>query len=78
MVGYILVRFQIGTNYDALEKLIDYGITVGLRYKASEHPLLIVEDPFSFSEHRKKLAEVMFEKLGFPAIYFLKSSSCIG
>lgn len=66
------------TNYDALEKLLDYGITAGLRYKASEHPLLIVEQPFAFTEQRKKLAELMFEKLGFPAIYFLKSSSCIG
>lgn len=70
--------FTLVSNYDALEKLLDYGISAGLRYKASEHPLLIVEDPFSFSEHRWKLAEMMFEKLGFPAIYFLKSSSCIG
>ncbi|KAK8825873.1 hypothetical protein WA577_001042 [Blastocystis sp. JDR] len=66
------------SNYDAIEKLLDYGITAGLRYKASEHPLLIVEDPFSFAEQRMKLAELMFEKLGFPAIYFIKSSSCIG
>ena len=72
------VHNGVVTNYDALEKLLDYGLTAGLRYKASEHPLLIVEQPFAFTEQRKKLAELMFEKLGFPAIYFLKSSSCIG
>lgn len=71
-------RNAVVSNYDAIEKLLDYGITAGLRYKASEHPLLIVEDPFSFAEQRMKLAELMFEKLGFPAIYFIKSSSCIG
>lgn len=66
------------TNYDALEKLLDFGITAGLRYKAPEHPLLIVEEPYETNEQRKKFAELLFEKLHFPAIYFLKSSSCIG
>jgi len=58
--------------------LLDFGITAGLRYKAPEHPLLIVEEPYETNEQRKKFAELLFEKLHFPAIYFLKSSSCIG
>ena len=70
--------YYLVTNYEALEKLLDFGITAGLRYKAPEHPLLIVEEPYETNEQRKKLAELLFEKLHFPAIYFLKSSSCIG
>lgn len=50
----------------------------GLHYNAAEHPLFIVVDPFIYKEQRYKLAELAFEKLGFPAIYFMKSSSCIG
>ena len=69
---------RIGTNYDALEKLVRYGISAGLRYEPSEHPLLIIEDPFSPLDQRKRIAELMFERLNFPAIYFVKSSSCIG
>ena len=65
------------TNYEALEKLLDYGITAGLRYRATEHPLLVVEEPYESAEQRKKLTELLFEKLHFPAIYYLKSSSCI-
>ena len=68
---------MIAYNYDAIQELLNYGLSSKLRYKASEHPLLIVEDPFTSKDHRQKLAELMFEKLGFPAIYFLKSSSCI-
>ena len=66
------------TNYDALEKLLNYGITSRLHYNATEHPLFIVEDPFSYKEQRLKFAELAFEKLGCPAIYAMKSSSCIG
>lgn len=50
----------------------------GLHYNASEHPLFIVVDPFFYNEQLFKLTELAFEKLGFPAIYFMKSSSCIG
>ena len=71
------VRYHVVTNYEALEKLLDYGITAGLRYRATEHPLLVVEDPYESAEQRKKLTELLFEKLHFPAIYYLKSSSCI-
>lgn len=78
VIVFIYIVFYEGTNVDALEKLIKYGVTVGLRYEPTEHPLLIVEDPFCFGDHRKRLAEIMFEKLGFPAIYFLKSAPCIG
>lgn len=35
-------------------------------------------DPFFYNEQLFKLTELAFEKLGFPAIYFMKSSSCIG
>lgn len=66
------------TNFDALEKLLQYGVSSGLHYNASEHPLFIVVDPFFYNEQLFKLAELAFEKLGFPAIYFMKSSSCIG
>ena len=78
MIVCFCTAYYVGTNVDALEKLIKYGVSVGLRYEPSEHPLLIVEDPFCFGDHRKRLAEIMFEKLGFPAIYFLKSAPCIG
>ena len=66
------------TNFDALEKLLQYGVSSGLHYNASEHPLFIVVDPFFYNEQLFKLTELAFEKLGFPAIYFMKSSSCIG
>ena len=75
---FIFCFNELDINVDALEKLIRYGVSVGLRYEPTEHPLLIVEDPFSFTEHRKRLAEIMFEKIGFPAIYFMKSAPCIG
>lgn len=77
-VRFILICNTVVTNYDALEKLLDYGITAGLRYKAQEHPLLIVEEPYQSLDQRLKLAEILFEKLEFPAIYFMKSAPCIG
>ncbi len=46
--------------------MLDFGITAGLRYKAPEHPLLIVEEPYETNEQRKKFAELLFEKLHFP------------
>ena len=72
------VPLVLVTNYDALEKLLNYGIASRLHYNATEHPLFIVEDPFSYKEQRLKFAELAFEKLGCPAIYAMKSSSCIG
>ena len=68
----------IVTNFDALEKLLYYGVNSGLHYDATEHPLFIVVDPFFYKAQRCKLAELAFEKLGFPAVYFMESSSCIG
>ena len=71
--------FYVAVNSpDALQKKIKYGIQAGLHYETSEHPLFIVEDPFSKIDQRKKLAELMFEGLDVPALYFMKSSSCIG
>lgn len=71
------IRNHAVTNYEALEKLLDYGITAGLRYRTTEHPLLVVEEPYESADQRRKFTELLFEKLHFPAIYYLKSSSCI-
>ena len=52
------------TNFDALEKLLQYGVSSGLHYNASEHPLFIVVDPFFHYRTPDPEAEVWFEERG--------------
>lgn len=57
------------TNWEDMEKIWGYTMKE-LKASASQHPVLLsepIENPF---ETRKKSAEIFFEIMGVPALYF--------
>lgn len=56
-------------DWNAMEMIWQYSITNGLNIdNLSEHPMLITEEPLNPKINREKMAEVLFESLGVPAI----------
>jgi actin-related protein len=59
-------------DFDMLEAVWRHGYA-SLRSDPRDHPVLISEDAFALPAQREKQAEIMFESLGAPALFFAKS-----
>ncbi len=56
-------------DWDAIEKIWSYTFYNDLKVDPSENPVLLTEAPFNPRENRERMASVMFENFGVPAIY---------
>ncbi|HDD67515.1 MAG TPA: actin, cytoplasmic 2 [Candidatus Thorarchaeota archaeon] len=56
-------------DWDAMEKIWSYTFYNDLKVDPSENPVLLTEAPFNPRENRERMASVMFENFGVPAVY---------
>lgn len=57
-------------DWNAMEMIWEYSISNGLSINnLSEHPILITEEPLNPRVNREKMAEVLFESMGVPAVH---------
>ncbi len=63
------IRHGIVTDWKSWEKIIHHIFYKELRVNPQEHPLLITEAPLAPKENRIKMAEILFETFGVPALY---------
>jgi len=59
---------------DTLEAVLSHGAAIRLGMSMKERPFLAVEKVDVKAETREKLAEMCFEKLGVPALFFAKDA----
>jgi hypothetical protein len=64
----------IVTDWDAAEKILDYTYTSCLSSIPADHPLLLAEANHNTPAAREKMTELVFEKLGVPALFLAKSA----
>ncbi|KAJ5070276.1 actin-7-related [Anaeramoeba ignava] len=64
------------TNFDYMEKIWDYCFYEEMKIDPKDHTLLISDSPLNPKSKREKMAEIMFEKYGFPSL-FLENSSIL-
>lgn len=63
------VEHGIIEDWDAWEKLISFTYYNSLRINPEDRALLLTEAPYSPRRNREKMAEIMFETFGVPALY---------
>ncbi|XP_053307783.1 uncharacterized protein LOC128469991 [Spea bombifrons] len=63
------VRRGVITNWDDMEKIWKHVYSCELHVKSCERPVLLTEVPLNPLKNREKMAEVMFEVFGVPAMY---------
>lgn len=56
-------------DWDAIEKIWSYTFYNDLKIDPSENPVLLTEAPFNPRENRERMASVMFDNFGVPAVY---------
>ena len=56
-------------DWDAIEKIWSYTFYNDLKVDPSENPVLLTEAPFNPRENRERMASVMFDNFGVPAVY---------
>ncbi|RUS27496.1 actin family, partial [Jimgerdemannia flammicorona] len=61
-------------DWEAVEQIWNYAFQTRLRVDTTEHPLLCTEPAWNVRENREKMAELAFEKYGFPAFYLAKDA----
>ena len=57
-------------NWDLYESIVNHALVDNLRVNPAEFPLFVCEPSFNTAEQRQKMAELAFEKMQSPAIYF--------
>lgn len=62
------VEHGVVTNWDDETLVLDYIFKNKLQIENKDHPILITEAPMNPIDNRKKMCEVFFETLGFPAL----------
>ena len=55
-------------DWDAMEKIWDFGFKAANANDLADTKILLTEAPFNPLDNREKMAEVMFEKFGFKAV----------
>ncbi|KAJ5621257.1 hypothetical protein N7528_006040 [Penicillium herquei] len=63
-----LIQNGTVTDWDALEKLYRYSFYKGLNVAPEEHPVILVESPFTSQADREKLVTMMFDVYSVPAL----------
>jgi actin beta/gamma 1 len=56
-------------DWDAIEKIWSYTFYNDLKVDPSENPVLLTEAPYNPRENRERMASVMFDNFGVPAVY---------
>ena len=64
---------NIVTDWDHTERLIEHGLSDRLRISCSEHPILLAEPAFDTRFNRERMATLVFEKFGVPAMFLAKN-----
>lgn len=71
-----LLHNSIITDWDtALEQYKHYFKQLKIEYR--EQPLLMTEPVWSEPDYRKKIVELIYEELDFPALYLAKTPTCV-
>ena len=63
------IRHGIITDWRSWEKIIHHVYYKELRVNPQDQPLLVTEAPLAPRENRIKMAEILFESFGVPALY---------
>lgn len=63
------ISHGIVEDWDAIEKIWSYTFYNDLKVDPSENPVLLTEAPFNPRENRERMASVMFDNFGVPAVY---------
>eukprot|EP00727_Mastigamoeba_balamuthi_P011467 m51a1_g6943 putative actin (466) ;mRNA; r:245990-247460 len=63
------VEHGIVTDWDDMERVWEHTFRKELKVEPEEHPVLLTEAPLNPRHNRQKMAEVMFETFGVPALY---------
>ncbi|MES1918191.1 hypothetical protein MHBO_000200 [Bonamia ostreae] len=59
-------------NFDAIEAIFNEALLEDLQIKPKEHPILVSERTDTPKIYREKLAQLLFEKMGFECLFFAK------
>ncbi|MGQ4915774.1 MAG: actin, cytoplasmic 2 [Candidatus Asgardarchaeia archaeon] len=63
------IEHGIINDWKAMERIWHYTFFNDLKVDPSQHPVLLTEPPMNPVSNREKMAEIMFETFGVPAIY---------
>ena len=69
-----LMTDGVVTNWDAAEAILTHTFNKCLSCNAADHPLLMAEPSHNTAAAREKMAEIVFEKLGSPALFLSKNA----
>ena len=62
------------TDWDALEAIWEYSLEKYVKIDPKNTPVLFAEKPYNPPKNRHKVAELMFEKYGSPALFLAKDA----
>ncbi|XP_036265340.1 beta-actin-like protein 2 [Pipistrellus kuhlii] len=63
------VRHGVVADWAAMEQVWHHAFHSELRVAPEEHPVLLTEAPLNPRAHRERMAQIMFEAFGAPAVY---------
>lgn len=69
------IKNGVVTNWDAIEKLLDYIVTEQLHIDPQTQPFLLSESSFTPKDQREKFMELLFEKFNVPAYFVSKEAT---
>ncbi|XP_059830772.1 actin-3-like [Hypanus sabinus] len=61
-------------DWDGAETVLDYVLAKELKAKPEDHAVMVADPPLSPITNREKMAELLFETFGFPALHIARQS----
>jgi actin-like protein 6A len=61
-------------DWNAFERVIDYGLNTKMAVEMKQHPILMTESPSISNSDREKMTEMIFESFSAPSLFFSKTA----
>lgn len=68
------IKHRIVTDFDAVERVVDYCLKKHLGVDSRDHPMMLAEPVYNTSQNRAKMAEIFFESFNVPAVFLAKDA----